>query len=158
MQHTEDYSMTFLKQKINEIKIALFRTEETNSEFKLPNNIIETIKVDDDGSVLFLTAFKGYHDIDKMFDKTFFAYLDYYKKGSDCHLHLSGKVNIVHNGQEPNNTKYNMNSYGVVLIRMKITHAVFYENKVLTNAPWPQKIRSAINHLFTPYPRVYNFS
>ncbi len=156
--YNEDYGMIFLKQKINEIKIALFKTEEIDLEPQLPNNIINTIEVGDDGTILFLTVFKGYHELNELVDKPFFASLEYYKKGSDCHLRLNGKATIVQN-EEGTVIKNNpADNYGMVLISMKITHAECYEKKISTHLPWPQKIRSAISHLFVHYPRIYNFS
>jgi len=150
--------MTFLKEKINEIKIALFRTEEINSELKLPNNIITTLKVDDDGTVWFLTATKEYYEIVRLIDKPFFAYLDYYRKGIDCHLRLSGKATIVHDTDEAFGINCGADHTGIVLVKMKIMQAEFYEKRGLTNLSWSQKIRSAFNHLFIPHHRVYNFS
>ncbi|GAB2812925.1 hypothetical protein [Ferruginibacter profundus] len=158
MQHHHDYNFNFLKQKINEIKIALFKTEDITNELNLPNNIINTLKTDDDGAVWFFTAFKGYYEITKMMDKPFFAYLDYYKKGCDGHLHLSGKATIVSKDFGFFNISYPGSNYGVALIKMKIVHAEFYENKIPANVSWSQKVKYAINNLFISHPRVYNFS
>src|SRR5689334_4350572 len=135
MQHDENYSMNFLKEKINEIKIALFRTEETTSELKFPNNIITTLKVSDEGVVWFLTETKGYHEIMGLIDKSFFAYLDYYRKGSDCHLRLSGNTTIVHD--EVFDVYVPGNNY--VLLKMKIMQAEFYEKRTAEKLTWSQK-------------------
>lgn len=46
----QDRNLEFLKEKIEDIKIALFKTE-LNPDLQLPNNIIQTFKVEDDGTV-----------------------------------------------------------------------------------------------------------
>ena len=42
-----DSNLEFLKERIKDIKIALFRSE-CYSELQLPNNIISTLQMDDD--------------------------------------------------------------------------------------------------------------
>lgn len=49
-----------------------------NSELQLPNNIIQTLKVDDDGHIWFLTSCTGDHA--QNIARSFYAYLDYYKR------------------------------------------------------------------------------
>src|SRR4051812_8750582 len=92
-QHDDqDENLVFLKQKISEIKVALFRAE-INSELQLPNNIIQTLKVENNGTIWFLTSCSGYHA--KTIERSFYAYLDFYKKGTGCRLQIGGKANIV---------------------------------------------------------------
>ena len=55
-----DKNLDFIKEKIKEIKIAIFKTE-LNPELQLPNNIIQTFKVEDDGTVWFFTSCNGNH-------------------------------------------------------------------------------------------------
>jgi len=94
MEHNENNeNMAFLKEKINAIKIALFRSE-INSEWKLPNNIVQILKAEDDGTVWFFTSLRGNA---AAIDKPFFAHLEFHKKGSDFHLELSGEAVIVDN-------------------------------------------------------------
>ncbi len=44
--HEKDF--LFIKEKISEIKIALFKSD-INSELQLPVNVIQTLKVEEDG-------------------------------------------------------------------------------------------------------------
>ena len=157
MQHNKDYNMLFLKQKINEIKSALFKTGEIDLELQLPNNVIDTLKVGDDGMIWFLTAFKGY-ELATMSGKPFFATLDYYKKEDNCRLRISGEAAIVQNDDEPLTKNYAADNYKTVLVVMKIKHAEFYEKIIFTNLSWQEKVKSTINQLFSHYPRVYDFS
>ncbi len=157
MERSEN--IAFIKEKVDAIKIALF-TSEINSEWKLPNNIIQTLKVEDDGTVWFFTTLRGNA---QSIDKPFFAHLEFYKKGSGCHLQLSGEGTIVDDPEAVlcaiNNDLNSEHMHAVVLVKMKVTYAEFYETKYASdNISWPKKIKTAINHLFLPQQRIYNFS
>ncbi|HAZ92481.1 MAG TPA: hypothetical protein DCX70_03550, partial [Chitinophagaceae bacterium] len=82
-----DSNLEFLKERIKEIKIALFRSE-SYSELQLPNNVISTLQMDNDGNIWFFTSCAG--DYADNVEKSFFASLDYYKKGTDCRIRVSG--------------------------------------------------------------------
>ena len=152
-----DDNLGFLKQKIGSIKIALFKSE-FNSELHLPNNIIQTIKVDNDGTVWFFTSCNG--DYAKYMDKSFYAYLDYYRKGTDCRLQISGKANIVEDENEELDSDHQKSTYGkLVLVKLKIMQAEFFESRSHITTTWTDKIKNMINHLFpAPTHRVYDFS
>ncbi len=158
MDHKREENLVFFKEKIKEIKIALFKSE-IDSELQLPNNIVETLKVEDDGTIWFFTTCNGNHA--RFIDKSFFAYLNYYKKGTDCHFQLCGKAIIVDNDYESPLcilNSFTKGKYASVLVKMKIMQADFFENKTFTNVSWTEKIKSAINNLFLSTHRVYNFS
>ena len=154
-----DRNLDFLKEKIKDIKIALFKTE-LNPELQLPNNIIQTLKVDDDGTVWFFTSCNGAH-INNI-DKPFYAYLSYQKKGSGCYLQLSGKTTLVKIEDEGlfSICNYAKGSYGkLVLVKMKIMQAEFFENKITQPNSWTEKLKHTFSHLFLhPAHRIYNFS
>ena len=154
-----DENLAFLKEKIKDIKIALFKSE-INSELQLPNNIIQALKVEDDGTIWFLTSCTGDHA--KSIDKTFYAYLDFYKKGTECRLQLSGRAPIVEDEQESFLTMSNYSKSTadrLVLVKFKIMQAEYFETKLQQNISWKEKMKVAINHLFfNPSHRVYDFS
>jgi general stress protein 26 len=158
MYHNQDENLVFLKQKINNIKIALFKSE-SDFELQLPNNIVQTLSVEDDGTVWFFTTCNGNHA--RFMDKSFFAYLNYYKKDTGCRIQLSGKANIVNDCNESTFDASNVDSkdaYTSVLIKMKIMQAEFFENKAVQEVSWTEKIKSVITGLFlAPAHRVYNF-
>lgn len=157
MNYNQDQDLLFLKEKIREIKIALFKSE-INSELRLPNNIIQTLSVEDDGTIWFFTTCNGNHA--RFIDKPFYAYLDYYKKDTGCSLHLAGKAIIADNEQEDQFATRNFTSaYTNVLVKMKIMQADFFEGKPYSNLSWTDKIKTVINNLFLPPEhKVYNFS
>jgi Pyridoxamine 5'-phosphate oxidase like len=155
----QDRNLDFLREKIKDIKIALFKTE-LNPELQLPNNIIQTLKVDDDGTVWFFTSCNGIHITN--IDRPFYAYLNYQKKGSGCYLQLSGKATLVNTEDEGlfSICNYAKGSYGkLVLVKLKIMQAEFFENKIPETNSWTEKLKYTFSHLFLqPAHRTYNFS
>ncbi len=152
-QINHNTNFQFLKKKIKEIKMAMFRTE-IDAELKLPNNIIQTFRVDNDGTVWFFTSCNGnYAD---NIDRSFYGYLNYYKKGSGCRLQLSGVATIVEN--EDDGLISIDAATRMVLVKMKIMQAEYYENKIFPNVTFTEKIKSAIHQIFpTAAHRSYNF-
>lgn len=154
-----DENFSFLKSKIDEIKIALFKSE-MNSELQLPNNIIETLRVDNEGNVWFLTSCTGNQK--NHIDKSFYAYLDYYKKGTECRLQISGKAELIDDEEDAFITMSNYSkttASRLVLVKMKIMQAEYFENKPSENISLKEKIVYAFNNLFfTHSHRVYDFS
>src|SRR6266542_6095366 len=93
MEYRRD-DLLFLKEKIKEINVALFKAE-SDSVLQLPNNIISTLRVDD-GHVWFFTSCAGPYA--QHLDKELYASLYYYQKGNNC-LQISGKA-FVENADE----------------------------------------------------------
>jgi hypothetical protein len=155
----QDKNLEFLSKKIVDIKTALFKTE-LNPELQLPNNIVQTLKVEDDGTVWFFTSCNGKQA--ENIDSSFYAYLSYQKKGTNCRLQLSGKACLVKNYDDGlfSICNYAKGSYGkLVLIKLKIMQAEFFENRPFENISWGDKIKNTFTHFFTPPAhRMYNFS
>lgn len=151
--------LLFLKEKISAIRFARFRAE-INSALQLPNNIIQALKVEDDGTVWFLTSCSGEHAA--TIDRAFYAYLDFYKKGTDCSLQLSGRATIVEDDGEAflAISNYSTKLAGrLVLVKMKIQQAEYFENKSEPIGSFKDKCRTIFNQFFVSNPhRVYNFS
>lgn len=154
-----DENLGFLKSKIDDIKIAIFKAE-INSELQLPNNIIQTLKVDDEGYIWFLTSCTGNQK--QQIDKSFYAYLDYYKKGTDCRLQLGGRAILI---EDEEDKFLDMSNYSkstasrLVLVKMKIMQAEYFENKPVESVGLKNKIMYAFNNLFfSPAHRIYDFS
>ncbi len=158
-QRYHDENLVFLKEKIREIKFALFKSE-INSELQLPNNIIQTLKVEDDGTVWFLTSCNG--EYAQSIAKSFYAYLDFYKKGTECRLQVSGRANIVEDDGETFLTMSNYSkstSSRLVLVKLKIMQAEYFETKQQQYVSWKEKMKGAFNQLFfNPSHRIYDFS
>jgi len=154
-----DQHLDFIKGKINEINTALFKTE-LDPLLQLPNNIIQTLKVDHDGMVWFFTSFNGLQS--QVIDRPFFAYLDYHQKSKGIFLQLSGKASIA--GHEDHGLfsicNYTKGSYGrLILVKFKIMQAEYFETNMVENHSWAEKLKHTFSHLFQPSAnRKYNFS
>ncbi|RYY44210.1 MAG: hypothetical protein EOO06_18535, partial [Chitinophagaceae bacterium] len=92
-------SFSFITDKIKQIKIGLFKSE-INSELLLPNNVIQVLRVDDSGQLWFFTSCNGRQAAN--INKTFYAYLDFHKRGTDSRLLLNGTASIVDEEGEVN--------------------------------------------------------
>lgn len=148
--HYNDTHLTFLREKIMETKVALFKSE-INSELSLPTNVIQTISVDEEGNIYFFTSSNGVFA--KNIDHPFYAYLDYHKKGYGQRLCISGKAVIVkeeNEDLEPENNICNTTETSIVLIKMKIMQAEFFGQSMHQQLTLPQKIKNSINHIFFP--------
>ena len=146
--HYDETALPFLRKKIQEIRIALFKSE-INSELSLPNNIVETISTDEEGNVYFFTSCKGSYA--NRIDQPFYAYLDYHIKNSDTRLLISGKAVIVKEEYDvaaPENIEHGIDSRSVVLVKMKIMQAEYSGKTGEENITWTQKLRSTLNDLF----------
>ncbi len=153
----QDKNLDFLKARIREMKVAVFRSEK-NAALHLPVNVVKTLTVEDDGTVLFFTCCNG----DQNIDQSFYAYLDYNNKESQCRLKLSGKATIVEEEESGLFTIHNYpkGSYGkLVLVKMKIMQAEFFEKRSLAHVSWAEKLKNVIE-LILPLSsfKVYNFS
>ena len=144
-----DTHLSFLREKIMETRVALFKSE-INSELSLPTNIIQTVNTDDDGNIYFFTACNGNYA--KHIDQPFYAYLDYHKKGFESRLCISGKAVIVKEEGGVENTIQldGISAKCIVLVKMKIMQAEFFGHTMHQNQSWPQKIKNSISNIFFP--------
>ena len=148
--HYNDTHLTFLREKIMETKVALFKSE-INSELSLPTNVIQTISVDEEGNIYFFTSCNG--NFAKNIDQPFYAYLDYHKKGYGQRLCISGKAVIVkeeNDDIETDNNNYGISKKSIVLVKMKIMQAEFFGQDMRQQLTLPQKIKNSISHIFFP--------
>ena len=153
----QDQNLLFITEKINSIRYALFKSE-GNSDLQLPNNIIQAIKVDNDGSVWFFTSCSG--EYASHVEKSFYASLDFYRKGTDCRLQLTGTATIVEDDEEFT-TRKNLagNSNQLLLVKMKILKAEYFENKHESVGTLKNKVKTLFQQLFVSAPhKKYSFS
>ncbi len=150
-----------ITEKIRQTKIALFKPE-LNSELMLPNNIIQVLKMDDNGNIWFFTSCSKRQAAN--INKTFYAYLDFHKKGTNARLMINGTAFIVDDDsdvQELITQSYYSNtvSPSLVLIKMKIMQAEYYEGyETGSNVSWKQRFMNSISQLFFDEgPRTIHF-
>ena len=142
MQPT-DTALSFLREKIEDIKFALFKAEMA-SVLQLPNNIISTLKVDNEGFIWFYTSCNGMYA--PQVDKEFFAYLDYYQKGRDARLRVSGRTFIIEGCGADASAVDNSN---LLLLKMKIMQAEYFGNDAETQQNWMVKIKTTFTELLS---------
>ena len=143
--------LSFLQEKIREIGSALFFNL-SDSLLKLPTSIVTTLKVDDYGFVWFFVQ-KPMQNL-KEFDTEFPVRLDFFRKGSGCFLQVNGKGWVVADPEEMNSfvtlpedaKKVAMNE--MVLVKVKIMRAEYFETKTLAQQSWWQNAMSTVTAWF----------
>ena len=150
------FPLSFIHKKIEELQHALFFPV-NDSILKMPTCVITVMRVDEIGQVWFAIPSPA-QDIDE-FDKSFGAKLDFFKKGKDFFLKLLGKAFIVSDPEEINvasieeSIKERARRRELVLIKIKISHADYFEKPVVattTHHSIFRNILSYIHRIFHP--------
>ena len=150
-----DENLFFIKEKMEEIKIALFKAD-MQSVLQLPNNIISTLKVDDEGYVWFYTSCTGSYASE--LDKEFYAYLEYYQKGRNTRLRISGKTCIVDSCDEAFISLNGASPDSLLLLKMKIMHAEYLENEFEKHRGLMHRIKTTFTDFLSSHTaRQYDF-
>jgi general stress protein 26 len=145
----QDMSVTFLRKKISELENALFMSE-TNALVNLPTHIVRVSEVDEEGNVWFIIPRPT--QVIESFPSEMSAKLDFFKKGKEFFLKISGTASIVRNAnemKEANLSKQFSDSLrkGDVAIKVKVEIAEYIEK-----TPKPSS-----NPLFNVGSQVYNW-
>ena len=141
--------LNFLQEKIQEIGSAIFFNL-SDSVLRFPTSIVSTLKVDDYGFVWFLIQ-KPIQNLTE-FEMEFPVRLDFFRKGKNYFLQVSGKAWVVNDPEEINTLEIlpaeamhpPMNE--MVLVKVKIMKADYYETKTSDNTTWWQ---NAVNTITT---------
>jgi general stress protein 26 len=88
----QDMSITFLREKIQELENALFMSE-SNALVSLPTHIVRVSEVDEEGNIWFIIPKPT--QVIESFSKEMPAKLDFFKKGISFFLKISGVASIV---------------------------------------------------------------
>lgn len=143
--------LNFFREKIQELRSALlFNT--SNAVLKLPPCIISTLRVDEAGQVWFFVNRPGQYLHE--FDKEFPAKLNFFRKGKNFFLNLTGKAFIVSDPEELNelisldNDVKQKAMANMVLIKFKIIN-VLYDERPVRAQSFAQKLRLQLNRLLS---------
>jgi hypothetical protein len=159
-----DKNLIFLKEKIEDLSIALFHCD-SKSLLKIPTTIIKTHSVDDNGDILFFVN-RPQQSINE-FDQEFLVALNYFKKGKNYFMNISGKARIV---KDPEELSYITHLTPAeiasaltnqVLIKVKILKADFYDNHLAGRNYLLKKTQTLFYGLFdwgVPGAKSYDFS
>jgi general stress protein 26 len=88
----QDMSVVFLSEKIKELENALFMSE-SKALVNLPTHIVRITEVDDEGNIWFIIPKPT--QVVESFSKEMSARLDFFKKGKEFFLKISGVATIV---------------------------------------------------------------
>jgi len=152
--------LTFLQERIEEIGSALFYNL-SDAVLKLPTSVVSTLKVDDYGFVWFLVQKPKQYL--REFETEFPARLDFFKKGINCFLQVSGKAWVVSDPEEmnaleslPETVKELAAGEGdMVLVKVKMLRAEYHETQTrVPNSRW----HNAVTNMFTWFRTGYKNS
>ena len=132
--------LNFLQEKIQEIGSAIFFNL-SDSVLKLPTSIVTTLKVDDYGYVWFLIQ-KPKQQLTE-FETEFPVRLDFFRKGTTCFLQVNGKGWVVSDPEEintfdPLTSELKQAAQDMVLVKVKIMKAEYYETRTSRHSWWKQ--------------------
>jgi hypothetical protein len=148
----------FLAEKIRGMTKAIFRAD-SYARLTLPNNVIDTLEADDEGNIWFFTSCNDNHT--KYSEKEFYAYLEYYQKGCDERLLISGLAYIQDAGSIPDRFKERCKDINntTFMIRLKVMKAE-YQYVPKKSDTWKERAKNAFRNLFVPgqHSRQYDFS
>jgi general stress protein 26 len=88
----QDIPLAFLSEKIKELENALFMSE-SNALISLPTHIVRITEVDREGNIWFIIPRPT--QVIESFSKEMPAKLDFFKKGKDFFLKISGVATII---------------------------------------------------------------
>lgn len=102
---TTDTNLQFIREKIYTVRSAIMYSM-SNELIKLPNCIVEAVKVDNEGHLWFICK-PPVHQVDQC-ETSFPARLHFYRKGTQFHIEVSGKATIVNHVHSDNSTEKNL--------------------------------------------------
>jgi hypothetical protein len=150
--NSQELQAGMLKTKIMELKSALFFTE-SSSIVKLPTHVISEVELDSEGQVWFVIPKPSMH-IDA-FDKEIPAKLDFFKKGMDFFVKVTGTAFLQTELDEANanadlsdEMKAKMNEESVIAVKIKIADFELVDNTPKPAQNWLQASRSQLSSWF----------
>ena len=153
-------NFSYITDKIKEIKVALFKSE-INSELWLPNNVVQILRVDDSGQLWFFTSCSKMHAAN--INRSFYAYLDFHKRGTDTRLLINGPATIVDEEDDkqelmPQSNYSSSVASSLVLVKMKIMQAEYFDGHEQPSGSWTERFMHTLNSwLFEPNHKVIDF-
>jgi hypothetical protein len=144
MPHTD---LHFLQEKIKNLKNALFFSQNT-SLLRIATTIVSVLKVDDLGQLWFFVP-RPQQALQE-FDREFPVKMEFFKKGADFFLHVSGKAYIVNDPEEMNSLMHDdireLAGNHLVLIKVKMLKADYFENpKPAAHFGWWRDLRNQLH-------------
>jgi general stress protein 26 len=127
--------LRFLQEKIKELKNAIFFSENT-SLLRMATTIVSVMQVDDLGQMWFFVP-RPQQALQE-FDREFPVRLEFFRKGKQFFLHVSGRAFIVTDPEEINSLVHDdireLTGNQLVLIKVKMLKADYFESCDTANA------------------------
>lgn len=144
--------LSFLREKIEDIRSALFFSK-SESVLKLPNCLVTALQVDEIGNV-WLLAPRPKQQL-KEFEQRFPVRLDFYQKGKEFYLNVSGNARII---LEPSELDEMIETLRVqknilkrwMLIKVQITDAQYHGTAPVIKTNWLNSLYTQINKWLFP--------
>ena len=140
--------LEFLKNRIQNIGTAIFFNL-SDSALKVPTAIIANLNVDTDGNVWFW-ARKPNRKVQEL-ESSFPVRLDFFKKGLDYFLQVSGKGYVVTDAAVCNTVAAALGEPAMdnaVLVRVKMLKAEYFETATKPATNWWQNTVQAVTNWF----------
>jgi general stress protein 26 len=146
----QDLSIAFLSEKIKELENALF-VSESNALVSLLTHIVRITEVDEEGNIWFIIPRPT--QVVESFSKEMPARLDFFKKGKEFFVKISGMATIIWSAQEMKATgltrqfSASFEKGNVVAVKVKVESSEYAEK-----IPKP-----SANPIFQVGSQVYNW-
>jgi general stress protein 26 len=151
-QTAQETQAQILKDKMIELQSALFFNE-SSSIIKLPTHVIAEIEIDEEEQIWFVIP-KPMQHIDA-FDKEIPAKLDFFKKGTEFFVKVSGTAYIITDREEIEyhptlsaEMKERMKGERVIAMKVRIQDAELIDNSPKPTQNWLQASRSQLSSWF----------
>ena len=151
-QTAQETQAALVKNKMIELQSALFFNE-SNSIIKLPTHVISEMEIDEEETIWFVIP-KPVQHIDA-FDKEVPAKLDFFRKGMDFFVKVSGTAYIVTDQEEIDyhptlsaEMKEVLKGHRTIAMKVRIQDAQLIDNSPKPQQSWFQASRSQLSSWF----------
>jgi len=149
---TQELQAGLLKSQIMELQSALFFTE-SSSLVRLPTHVISESEIDAEGQIWFVIPKPAQHI--EAFDKEIPAKLDYFKKGKDFFVKITGTAYLITDAAEIESNESlsaelmaKMNNDQLIAVKVKIQDSELIDNTPQPKKSWLQASRSQLSSWF----------
>ena len=143
-------NIIFLSQKLQDLETALFLNQ-SEAVLKIPAAIVHLIKVDEAAQIWFFIP-RPTQQLNE-FEKAFLSDVQFYRKGKNHFVRLTGKAHIVSDPEdvyslvEMDDDVKNAALTSKVLIRLQIDNFNYYEIKRRSGKPLLNRLRVQVQDL-----------
>lgn len=149
---SQELQAGLLKSQIMELQSALFFTE-SSSLVKLPTHVISETEMDAEGQIWFVIPKPAQHI--EAFDKEIPAKLDYFKKGTDFFVKVTGTAYLITDAAEIESNDSlsadlvaKMKNDQLIAVKVKIQVSELIDNTPKPTKSWFQASRSQLSSWF----------